>query len=328
MTSGAQPARGEPDAAEMATTLVLILLVSCALSGVSLLADLTSDSHRGIELGLTALGCGFAAALFALRRHATPVLLSRVAVPAAIAQLSFGIYLSGDPANPAAALYGLVAPYSFYFFSRRTAIAQLGVAGVAYALALAPLADLATGFDRWMFVLGAAGAAGVVAAGVRGRLVTQAGTDWLTGLANRRGFEERSARELSRVRRDRTPLTLVLVDIDHFKAVNDRSGHEAGDRALLAVAKVLSDSVRRHDLVARLGGDEFGVLLVGGDERAARKLSARVLRALAPSGLTVSSGAAMAASCGYDATRLGRAADAALYTAKRAGRGQLAVAGD
>ncbi len=97
--------------------------------------------------------------------------------------------------------------------------------------------------------------------GVIDALVEISSKDALTGLANRRSFEVALARELDRVARNGEPALLLTLDIDHFKAVNDTHGHNAGDLVIKAVARALQDSVRPMDLVARVGGEEFSIIL-------------------------------------------------------------------
>jgi len=105
-------------------------------------------------------------------------------------------------------------------------------------------------------------------------------TDPLTGLPNRRAFEQVLAREVERCRRHRTPFSLLMLDVDHFKTINDRYGHSAGDEALKAVALVLNQSVRKVDLAARIGGDEFAVLLPGTEAAPAALVAQRFQRHL------------------------------------------------
>jgi diguanylate cyclase (GGDEF)-like protein len=116
------------------------------------------------------------------------------------------------------------------------------------------------------------------------RLATMTRTDALTGLPNRRAFDEDLAREVSRARREGVRLTLAFLDIDGFKPVNDRFGHDAGDALLRSVASVLDHESRRGvDLPFRLGGDEFAVLMCGTDAAKAREAVGR-LRELALEG--------------------------------------------
>jgi len=112
----------------------------------------------------------------------------------------------------------------------------------------------------------------------REQLLEQALTDTLTGLPNRRVFHERLDAELARGRREGTPVSLVLFDVDDFKAINDCHGHPAGDEVLRGFARVLADQARRSDTVCRVGGEEFAAILAGAgaDEAAeyARRASA------------------------------------------------------
>lgn len=153
--------------------------------------------------------------------------------------------------------------------------------------------------------------------------------DLLTGLANRRGFDESLDRELSRIERTHAVISLALVDLDHFKAVNDSQGHQAGDRVLAAVGAVLGRIARAHDVAARIGGDEFALLLPDGDSDAARLVAERVLTAVAATvghhGVTASIGVATAPQHGRTRGALVRSADEALYAAKAAGRNRWVV---
>jgi diguanylate cyclase (GGDEF)-like protein len=157
-------------------------------------------------------------------------------------------------------------------------------------------------------------------------------TDVLTGLANRRQLGEELERELDRARREGTSLGLLLVDVDHFKLLNDDAGHAAGDDVLVAVARGLAGGVRAYDLVARVGGDEFAVLAPGvPDIDALHELAAHAVRhgaigsAASGHGVTVSVGASLG-DAGSDAAALLAAADRALYAAKGAGRNRAIVA--
>jgi diguanylate cyclase (GGDEF)-like protein len=153
-----------------------------------------------------------------------------------------------------------------------------------------------------------------------------AGTDALTGLANRRrGMAEADQGALAAAR-DGTPFALVLFDIDHFKSVNDRFGHPVGDAVLMRVAEIARSAMRGGDLVARIGGEEFLCVLRGADLTAARACAAR-LRAAIARGSAAGGVPAVTVSVGYAGWRRGDSAlalfaraDAALYDAKNAGR--------
>jgi len=155
-------------------------------------------------------------------------------------------------------------------------------------------------------------------------------SDGLTGLDNRRAFEDRIDGLIEQARRFRQPLTLVAMDLDHFKQVNDLLGHAAGDEALCRVAGVLRRQVRSCDLLARTGGDEFLLVLVATDLASARHLAERILRAVAS--LDICAGSArLGLSIGLAQWSPGLSrhdwlerADEFLYQAKAAGRGRMA----
>ncbi|MFN8057900.1 MAG: GGDEF domain-containing protein [Vicinamibacterales bacterium] len=169
------------------------------------------------------------------------------------------------------------------------------------------------------------------------QLRSNATRDALTGLLNRRTFEERLHYELLRAQRTQEPVSVVMIDIDHFKHVNDVHGHEAGDIALRTVAHLIRDSVRRTDVVGRWGGEEFALVFpnTGAEdvfvnvERLRRLLAAHVIAL--PRGselhLTISGGIALAPEDGADASALTHAADARLLAAKRAGRNLIVSVG-
>ena len=169
------------------------------------------------------------------------------------------------------------------------------------------------------------------------QLVDLSSRDALTGLANRRTFELALAREVDRVARSGEPALLLMVDIDHFKRVNDSHGHAAGDRVIRAVAQALTDSVRPMDLAARIGGEEFAVLLPNcpaafGPQVAARvrQRVARTEVALSPEGLrlsvTVSVGGAFAPQWVRSTPGIWmQRADQQLYRAKDEGRDRVCL---
>lgn len=148
-------------------------------------------------------------------------------------------------------------------------------------------------------------------------------TDALTGLPNRRAWDEHLEAELERSRRTGDPLSLAMVDLDHFKRFNDTHGHVTGDELLTEVAGAWRRALRTGDVLARYGGEEFAVLLPGCGTEEAVPLLER-LRAATPRGETCSVGVATCVA-GDSATSLGSRADAALYEAKRTGRDRVAV---
>jgi diguanylate cyclase (GGDEF)-like protein len=159
-------------------------------------------------------------------------------------------------------------------------------------------------------------------------------TDSLTGVLNRRGFEERLERQLVGAQQDRSPLSVLVIDCDDFKEINDRAGHEFGDALLQEVARVLSRAVPHGGIAARLGGDEFVVMLPGAGTKEAAELGGR-FRAVLADGLTdagypmrISVGISTYPFDGATPTTLLRAGDQALYAAKNAGKDRVASFGD
>jgi diguanylate cyclase (GGDEF)-like protein len=158
----------------------------------------------------------------------------------------------------------------------------------------------------------------------------QAAIDGLTGLANRREFDQVLPREVSRVERTGEPLSLVVFDVDHFKKINDTHGHLAGDEVLRAIGNVLADAVRDMDLVARYGGEEFAVILPRCDQGDAIHVVERVSGAMRDDprleGVTISAGVATMPLNATDGLALIAAADGALYESKRSGRNRYTLA--
>lgn len=158
-------------------------------------------------------------------------------------------------------------------------------------------------------------------------------TDSLTGLANRRAMQERGRVELKRARRTGTPVSVILADLDHFKSINDKFGHEAGDAALFQVARILRDALRESDALGRWGGEEFMVVLPGTGGAGAAEVAERMRKAIASatfegltSGATVSLGVASSELIEDHAMEwdlLIKEADQRLYRAKHEGRNRV-----
>jgi len=159
-----------------------------------------------------------------------------------------------------------------------------------------------------------------------------AAIDALTGLHNRRWLDETFSRQVERAVRSGRPLTVLLIDIDHFKRLNDERGHQAGDEALREVSTTLAAAVRPRDSLARYGGEEFAVLVPDVDgqqavqvaERLREAVASRALPAAGRTTVTISVGVAVKRPEDTLALMLGRA-DAALYRAKQAGRNRTAT---
>jgi diguanylate cyclase (GGDEF)-like protein len=157
-------------------------------------------------------------------------------------------------------------------------------------------------------------------------LVDQARRDPLTGLVNRRGWEETLQAEMSRAKRSRAPLSMLMLDLDGLKAFNDTHGHQAGDALIAAAARTWESRLRPTDVLARFGGDEFAALLPGCDETTALRVAEALLQGLPP-GASCTAGIAA-----WDGTETGAAlvarADAALYDGKRSGGGRAVHASE
>jgi diguanylate cyclase (GGDEF)-like protein len=159
-----------------------------------------------------------------------------------------------------------------------------------------------------------------------------ADTDGLTGIPNRRSFELALEKELSRSARSGEPVTLMMLDVDHFKKFNDSYGHQAGDDVLRGVGAALVEASRDFDTPARYGGEEFAVILpaCSSDQslQVAERLRERVCEVEAVAPVTASAGVATYPTHAGDAASLIKYADAALYESKRAGRNRLSRAAD
>ncbi|HEY2591085.1 MAG TPA: diguanylate cyclase [Steroidobacteraceae bacterium] len=188
-------------------------------------------------------------------------------------------------------------------------------------------------------------AAVLIALGVADRLRAQrralteaerhARTDPLTGVLNRRSLLEQLDIACRRARASELPLTLLFIDLDHFKLINDSFGHLAGDACLAAIVGPIQSELRQSDAMGRYGGEEFVVILNGADEAAAHPIAERIVRCIAsvsvegygaPIRLTCSIGVAASDTLGVWGDQLLRHADAAVYGAKRSGRNRVQIA--
>jgi diguanylate cyclase (GGDEF)-like protein/putative nucleotidyltransferase with HDIG domain len=247
-------------------------------------------------------------------------------------------YFSAQTPSPLVFFYLWIFLYSAYFFSRRQALLQIGYTGLAYGLLLAVRPPGAGAVAWWIVGMGAPAVAALVIRTMRdhvelliARLYDAARTDPLTKLANRRGFRELLDLELERARRSGAPMTVLVGDVDHFKEVNDRSGHHVGDAALQRVAAVLQSGARQIDAAARVGGEEFALILPDTDAKGAFTLAERLRCSIRDEfaqetvPITISFGIAGHPAHGETAASLLRAADEALYCAKESGRNRTVL---
>jgi diguanylate cyclase (GGDEF)-like protein len=255
--------------------------------------------------------------------------------PIGVVLIGYALATTPGPGD-AAVLYALPVFWTTFFFGRRGAGAIIGCVAVGHAVSLLamPASDAYPG--RWIDVMvSVCGVALVVLVLERRnellleRLASEARTDPLTGLLNRRGFDEHTAREFAHAHRDGTSIALVMLDIDHFKQVNDEWGHVVGDRVLAHFARVLASEARVIDVAARLGGEEFAVLMPSSDAAGAEAFIERVRNCLGSPRpdlppVRVSAGV-VATTDPPDVQVVLERVDSALYAAKRGGRDRTVV---
>ena len=256
----------------------------------------------------------------------------------ATALIAAGLYYSDRPDSAYSFYFVLIAMFAAYFLSPVQLVLQTAFIALAYPAVIAILGGGEQSAQRWVLTIWTVIMVGAFIAilrrrvnGLIARLSDAARTDPLTGLLNRRGFQNVIGLELERSRRSGRPCSLLVGDLDHFKRVNDVLGHPAGDERLAQFAQLLYVGKRRIDAAARMGGEEFALLLPDTDEHGAymiaERLRDKVRHAFAPDQLaqTVSFGVAAYPRHGTTAEELLGAADQALYVAKELGRDRTAL---
>jgi diguanylate cyclase (GGDEF)-like protein len=235
-------------------------------------------------------------------------------------------------------LYVWLGLYVAYFFPRREAAGQFAFIATCYLVMLLVSAPPEAVAGSWVTLVGVLFPAAVLLRGVRDgvmqlvRSLSEAAmTDTLTGLKNRLALDSELSAEVERALRAEQPLSLVIGDLDHFKSVNDRLGHRAGDEALVRVGAILEEHRRAGDSIARTGGEEFTLLLPGAGEHEAYLVSERLRTSVErefrshPAALTFSFGVATYPVHGRSADSVLEAADQALYAAKALGRNRCVI---
>jgi diguanylate cyclase (GGDEF)-like protein len=288
-----------------------------------------------LSAGLVLLGVVLVFLPGELTRRAPPLTIT-----AAVLACTVGLYINGERLGGAPMFnelfYFWPVLYVGYYFRRGAVVLTLAGIALVYAWTLTAIGlDAETATPRYIITMTSLTGAAVTMQLIRrrvdllvGRLSELARTDGLTGLLNRRAFDEALQTELERAARQGTRFVLLVGDVDHFKEINDRYGHAAGDRALQSIGAVLRDASRSVDTVARVGGEEFALLLPGTDRRGGVEAAHRLRHRLRATGcddrpLTMSFGVAEGLTDGHDADGLLRAADDALYAAKAAGRDRI-----
>lgn len=236
-------------------------------------------------------------------------------------------------------LYMWTVLYSAYFVPLRYAAIDVALIAVVYpSIALSILGK--HGITPSVYLVGTSVVTLMIVSKLRGQLTRvltesarMARTDPLTGLANRRPWDEGLARELAARERTGRPLSVLLIDLDRFKSLNDTYGHAAGDVALAGIAAVLRAQARQADILARIGGEEFALLLAGCPVGTALARADGIRKAVETASaswatpVTISVGVAAVPEHADTAETLMAAADSALYAAKDAGRNTVRVAG-
>ena len=309
---------------QMVRVAALLFGVGSAISAISIVAphqpQLETEGLAFVVAGgalLTAILLTVGARLPAWTVHLWPA--------AGTAMVSFGLLFNGERHGGAAGgdemYYLWVTLYAAYFLGRWATAAHVGLMAAAYTTMLVAIDPGPIGPSRWLTTMGLATGSAIVVRLLSERverllaeLRLAAATDPLTGLLNRRAFADRCRDELARARRTGEAFATLLIDVDHFKQINDRDGHAAGDEALVGLAAALTGELREIDTVARIGGDEFAVLLPATGVAAAHATAER-LRERA--GVPISIGASVYGVDGHTADELARASDTALYEAKR-----------
>jgi diguanylate cyclase (GGDEF)-like protein len=311
----------------------------CALAGVGYALGTPEGPHRGavLALGLVAL----VTSPLIVTRRVLGVLTGPGRDPwlygwsaSLLLTVTLAVGLDGGAASPLSALFFASLVFTASGYGRRGALV-LGVVQIGCYL----LTCLIGSPGSWNAVLHACclGVLAAICATTSGRLRAalaaqdtlaarlrdQAARDGLTGCLNHRAFSARLVEEVALARRSGSSLALVLLDLDDFKAVNDRYGHVAGDELLAALGDVLRSAVRGRDVAGRLGGDEFAVLVPGADQLVAADVASRVQAAVSSVGAALNVGVSVGVAVlgdEYDARELRQRADEALYADKRANR--------
>jgi diguanylate cyclase (GGDEF)-like protein/putative nucleotidyltransferase with HDIG domain len=316
----------------MAKTLAGLFAAGATLA---LLTVALPHPARASELGLLGIvGIAYlvAALLFSLAAR-----LPSAVLPVALgwgSTLITGVaYFSGESPSPLIFFYLWVFLYSAYFFSAKQMVVEIAYVGIVYGALLAARPPPAGLPVWWLVGMGTLAVAAILVCVMRqraeqliARLYDAARTDPLTSLSNRRGFRELLDLELARARRSEAQLTVLVADLDRFKEVNDRSGHQLGDIALKRVARLLERAKRDIDGLARVGGEEFALVLPGTGEHAAFIFAERLRCEVRDEfrgdavPVTISLGVANYPAHGETAAALLRATDEAVQAAKWSGR--------
>lgn len=292
--------------------LAFVAFVSGVLSLIAAVFPLAADSPVRLDTGIGVYALVASVVLWGLGPR-TPAALLHVVLLSAVVLISLVIARSATQYGALATSFAYVwmGLYASYFFSVRVANGYLLLIAGGFCAGLAGN-SLPMQPTMWMVVIGTVLGSSSMLAFLLGRLRRLADTDQLTGLLNRRGMRAVAEPMLAHAARTGSTMTLVAIDLDGFKSVNDEGGHQAGDRLLVELTTGWRSHLRRGDVLARLGGDEFVLVMAGTGDDAAVLL--RRLRDAHPAGW--SAGVATQHQ-GDDLDDLLRLADRELYQHKR-----------
>lgn len=318
----------------------LMFAAGALVSGITALSDLRDEpfppTTRLLNYTLSAIAVVFGLLLLrAPGRVPSWVINVLPSVAAVMVCIPAAVDKSPSPLGPL--LLTFPVTFAAAVLSARVAWITMGVVASAFAV----LASVARGVDGLVLWLEVTASLTVIcwmvtqlqgqSIRLRAALANLARTDELTGLFNRRGFDEALAREHSRYVRGGPPMALLLIDIDHFKLVNDSWGHQAGDETLRQLGALLSERFRLMDVVGRIGGEEFAVLIpdCGPEQAVARAQefcdTVRIRTREWQHAITVSVGVATSPDPEMSPDELFALADAGLYAAKAMGRDRVST---
>ncbi|MBR7825536.1 diguanylate cyclase [Actinospica sp. MGRD01-02] len=319
----------------------LMIAAGVLVSGITALSDLRHEPFQPTTRLLNYLLSGLAVLFGLLLLRApgkVPSWLINVLPSVAAIMVCIPTAVDRSPSPLGPLLLTWPVAFAAAVLSKRTAWITLGVVALAFGV-LASAARGVDGLVLWVEVIASLAVVCWMVSRLqaqsnrlRAALASLARTDPLTELVNRRGFDEALAREHSRHVRGGPPMALLLIDIDHFKQVNDSWGHQVGDQTLRQLGALLSDGFRPMDVIGRIGGEEFGVLIPDSDPDHALARAQEICDAVRTQTrgwahpITVSVGVAASLDTQTSPEDLFALADAGLYTAKALGRDRVGTA--
>jgi diguanylate cyclase (GGDEF)-like protein len=286
---------------------------------------------------LVAMVAGFAV-YYTYVDHSLPMRFGTISVVYAIllGSSARAIYRRGQPLNAITHVTGGLFAAGMLVMSYRAAIYLFFAQPVDSIFVASPLQVLAYAMGGLLPAVSTIGFLLMCTEFSQQELTKAARLDYLTGICNRRAIEDLAGRSIAAARRHGIPLAMMIIDVDHFKRINDEYGHEGGDDALIETVRRIRESLRTEDLVGRLGGEEFVAVMPSTDGQSALAAAERIRSAFAEAPMqigggnitiTVSVGVAVLDAQDQQYSHLLRRADRAMYAAKTAGRNKVMLDG-